>query len=347
MINSLQSLRGIFAIMTFMHHWHFDSGVQFMAGGDCGVAFFIMLSGFVMYAAHRDRPIGDYKDYITKRIIRIYPLHLLCLIVALYLDGFFVSPGPGLLPVASNLMLLQSWVPLPEYYFSGNSVSWCLSDLLFCYAVFPLLFGVMRAHFRAVLKTVGIVIVGYLCLICFVPSDLVTPLAYINPSFRILDFVLGMILAHFYFGGCLKAPESAVGKNVMETGAVLLLVAAVLCYGLVPERFAVASYWWAVVATVIAVFAVTDRRGGWLTRVLDCRMLVLFGNVSFSFYMIHVLFVRTLDIICGKAGIVLSGMPKLAVYLLLTIVTAYICNRLFEQPVSRLLLRVSGFGRRK
>ena len=42
-IDALQSLRGIFAVFIFFHHLD-----VFPAGGDVGVVFFLMLSGFVM-----------------------------------------------------------------------------------------------------------------------------------------------------------------------------------------------------------------------------------------------------------------------------------------------------------
>lgn len=53
-IDALQSLRGIFAVFIFFHHLD-----VFPAGGDVGVVFFLMLSGFVMtygYGAHGGGP---------------------------------------------------------------------------------------------------------------------------------------------------------------------------------------------------------------------------------------------------------------------------------------------------
>ena len=136
MIASLQSWRFIFALMIFLHHFPVNGKGLFEAGGSCGVSFFLILSGFVMAAGYGDKvlsPSFSFGNYMIKRGARIYPLHLLCFLVALVLaykniDGFY------LLKLLPNLLLLQSWIPIQGIYFSGNAVSWCLSDLVFFYA---------------------------------------------------------------------------------------------------------------------------------------------------------------------------------------------------------------------
>ena len=133
MINSLQSLRGIFAIMIFLHHFPINGKGWFEAGGACGVDFFLILSGFVMSAGYEMKVVSSqfsYRSFMLKRLIRVYPLHLLCLI------GFIIIALISAAPVSyrcliPNLLLLQSWFPMQSVYFSGNAVSWCLSDLLF------------------------------------------------------------------------------------------------------------------------------------------------------------------------------------------------------------------------
>ena len=47
MIETLQSLRFIFMMMIFMSHFAYRDIGAFDAGGDCGVSFFFLLSGFV------------------------------------------------------------------------------------------------------------------------------------------------------------------------------------------------------------------------------------------------------------------------------------------------------------
>ena len=45
---TLQSLRFVFVMMIFMSHFAYRGVSPFDAGGDCGVTFFFLLSGFTM-----------------------------------------------------------------------------------------------------------------------------------------------------------------------------------------------------------------------------------------------------------------------------------------------------------
>lgn len=140
MISSLQSLRGIFAIMIFLTHFKWGGKVLFDAGGDLGVAFFFVLSGFALSAGYQ-RKISSRnfstRQFMLRRIFKLYPLHLICLAAFILLNPSYL--GSHIPETISNIMLLQSWIPLPEYYFSGNAVGWCLADFLFMYILFPTL----------------------------------------------------------------------------------------------------------------------------------------------------------------------------------------------------------------
>src|SRR5437879_1722827 len=88
----LTALRGIAAILVVLFHapnWgfsaYFVSVTQFAARGYIWVDLFFMLSGFVMAHAYGGRFIaksrGAWRAYLTARVARVYPLHLLILLV--------------------------------------------------------------------------------------------------------------------------------------------------------------------------------------------------------------------------------------------------------------------------
>ena len=75
-----QSLRFVFVMMIFMSHFAYRDVNPFDAGGDCGVAFFFLLSGFVMSMGY-GRSITD-GSFRFGHYIR--PLIVVLLILALF-----------------------------------------------------------------------------------------------------------------------------------------------------------------------------------------------------------------------------------------------------------------------
>ena len=163
MIATLQSLRFVFVMLVFLSHFAYRDIQTLDAGGDCGVAFFFLLSGFVLSLGY-GRKIDDgsfcYRGFLKRRFLKLYPLHILCLIF------FFVVSKASLdWPILLNVLLLQAWIPNPDYYFSCNSVSWFLSCLFFCYFLFPF------AYKRLSLRWLFFVIVGYLLALLLTPYE--------------------------------------------------------------------------------------------------------------------------------------------------------------------------------
>ena len=82
MISSFPALRFFNALLIFAHHKNAIDNPYLVAFGPCAVSFFFMLSGFSMSLGYYDKVFEQgfsWKRYISKRIFRLYPLHLLCL----------------------------------------------------------------------------------------------------------------------------------------------------------------------------------------------------------------------------------------------------------------------------
>lgn len=266
MIATLQSLRFVFAVMIFLHHFSVDGEGLFQPGGSCGVSFFMILSGFVMSVGYGEKTLQagfDKKEFFIKRLVRLYPLHFLCLLgfIVLRLGNLSDLQVATLLP---NAFLLQSWIPVKDFYFSGNAVSWCLSDMMFFYAMFPLLYRGMEKVKRWFLP----VLVLYVIVLFSLPDDYCHPLLYISPLFRLLDFVIGMLTYKAYcFLKDRNMPERLAGwsmcrKTLMECGMILLL-SVFICLVLGLElRYYCASLWWLIMPEFILLFALFNKSGG-------------------------------------------------------------------------------------
>ena len=160
-------------MMIFMSHFAYRDIRAFDAGGDCGVAFFFLLSGFVCSLAYGPKISNGsfhYGRFLWNRLKKLYPLHLLCLLFYL-----LVSRAPLDGKVLMNVLLLQSWIPNMDYYFACNSVSWFLSTLMFCYVLFPLLYRWLSWPFTVLAALICVAFYA------FTPVDQVNAVLYVNP----------------------------------------------------------------------------------------------------------------------------------------------------------------------
>lgn len=366
-MKSLQSLRFIFALMIFFHHIPGSTGNGlFAAGGSCSVSFFFILSGFVLAMVYGDKVLsGDvnYSRFLVKRLSKIYPIHLFCLIVWLIIKSinnmsfFCMDKICHLIP---NFLLLQSWIPDRGVYFSGNALSWFLSDMLFFYLMFPF---VMHAIFavngqnnklgRIGNKCIGLkymfnsintpfvvfLILLYGVVLYFVNKDLVHPLLYINPFFRIYDFILGIILYSLYryiSNVCGKKiiAASVFFKTLIELFVISLLVVQIVIYKYIPDRLGMASYWWLVMAVMILLISLFDTFGGGIiTKILKNKYLVILGDFSFCMYMVHGL------VISVVGNLELGWAVQMVISLIISVLLGYLLHNFLEKPISTLVVK--------
>lgn len=328
---SLQSLRGIFALIIFFHHFSFlnDGNPVFRAGGDLGVSFFFILSGFVMsqgYLAQEKRIYYDKKfpDFIAKRLSKIYPLHIVCLIAAVILQGFAFG-----MPELANLLLLQSWIPLENWYFSGNAVGWCLSDFLFFYLIFPFIGNLFHKHKNKFWKGFIILCLVYmLFIIPIIPASLSDGLIYISPITRILDFIFGIFLWNIYRT---KTTKSLSLKWLNGLVVILFLILTVAGWYHLPTKYGLSIYWWGAIALLI-IYSVDKS-----PKILNHPSLISFGDMSFTFYLIHVLVINYSDILISKSGISFPPIVRLILILSISLAATICVHKYFVVPTERLI----------
>jgi peptidoglycan/LPS O-acetylase OafA/YrhL len=225
---------------------------------------------------------------MLRRLRKIYPLHLLCLLFFLV-----VSRSDFDLAVLLNALLLQSWVPDPNYYFSCNSVSWFLSSLLFCYLVFPL--ACRRMSVWLTLVVFSACSLAYLV----VPAEKVNAILYVHPLVRFVDFYIGMLLCRWFERGY-RVPQA----GWLECLLIVCLVTALAVYPWMDVKFRNAPLYWLVLIPLVFVFAKGEGRvSAWLST----RPMQLLASLSMPFYMIHQML----------TGILIRRLPKMPEVLML------------------------------
>lgn len=330
MIKNLQSLRFIFALMIFLHH----SAVPLGAFGTFPVSFFLILSGFVMEKGYRERIDGiSYLQFAKSRLLRVYPTHLLCLAVALCVSLFLLTPikWEGII---ANMLLLQSWTPDKEIYFSGNSVSWFLSVILFCYLVFPVMSKLVRRYRH--LSLVAILTL-YFILVFLTPEERWHDVLYVNPLCRVVDFFIGMWLCEMLVNSRnvyeKKLNKGTWGGQFLGLISLFVSLSAIYFSLSVPKWINFSVMWWLPSVFIIYVCYILRDNDDLISKVLRHKIPVALGTLSFAFYMIHIQVLRINNYLMEQIPInyIVDGLIVLTV----TVGIAYVMTFYYEPLFSR------------
>lgn len=334
---SLTGLRAVAAGMVFGVHVAI-SGL-FAAGsaehalsrtfgaGAVGVSFFFILSGFVL--TWSARPTDTAHAFWRRRAVKIYPVYLVALAVSVVgLVCMQLPAGPKVTVPAA--FLVQSWFPSPDVHFGANSVSWSLSDEAFFYALFPLLLaGLARVRTERLWAAVVACTAGVLCvplLAALLPTADHYWFVYVFPPVRLLEFVLGILLARIVQAGLWPRIP------VWPVAGVLVLAYVVTPYA--PVDFETSAVTVVPFAALIATVAVADCAGH--QSVWASRRAVWLGEVSFAFYLIHQSVI--LDLMRGfhaESSTPAMGAALTLASLALSVALAGLLHRWVEVPLVR------------
>lgn len=307
-----------------------------------------MLSGFVIALSYEDKIVEQritHKEFFIKRIFRLYPLHIVCWIIAICLSQLssFTLTRVGL--SFFNLFLFQSWIPIRSIYYSFNAVSWCLSDQIFFYFAFPFIVVLInRIGKRKSFYCFAFIAVCFFLSSFFVSDKWVQAVYYIFPLSRLIDFLLGIFLYYAYkrIRQCKNYTmkgntQISIKNSLIEILVLLIFVAFMVCDTKVPILYVYGMYYWLPMSLLILAFACLNNRKGIMSYVLSRKIFVSLGNISFSFYMIHTLVIQIVDRVFVKAGLNLEWYMRLAIVLVLATGFAFLLEKKYEKPLYKYL----------
>ena len=289
--------------------------------GRLGVDLFFALSGFILTHTYlrrlgpRLRGRGAL-DFWWLRLARIYPVHLVMIVVAGgaviaqsavtgdALDRDWLNP----IDLLKNIVLVQEWGPQPQR--GWNFVAWSLSMEWLAYLLFPLLVLLLWALYKKVSAPV-LVVLWALTLTPLVIYGLSTGDVYYTDNwgstFRILtEFTAGaityLIVCRFLPGDTVLAPaKPSVERAATWLSVILpiLVIAGAIFLGNLPaaqppqvtidgDAEPLPPYFHLLLVPLLIAWIgslALSRRG--LARFLSTRTLVLGGFISYSLYMTH------------------------------------------------------------
>ncbi|WP_344570541.1 acyltransferase [Streptomyces axinellae] len=325
--------------------------------GSAGVSLFFVLSGFVL--THSARETDTARGFWRRRAVKIYPNHLVVLALLMLLVRGAGMPRPlgGPAPVSglsdwANATLAHSFAPLSKLAQGGNGVAWSLTCELLFYLLFPLFLPLVlkirpdRLPLAAVVAVAGVWAIPTISLglggtplhAGYLPGDITdVQLAFVYsfPPSRLPEFVLGMILARMHTGGHVHTAGRvhpagpAVRIGVLPSGG-LLCAALLLGIALLPAPFLPAAVTVIPVGLLVRATAALDARGG--RSLLRTRGMVFLGDLSYAFYLVHLIVIAALLHYWGRtwpvAGLVCASLA-------VALTASWMLYALVERPCMR------------
>jgi peptidoglycan/LPS O-acetylase OafA/YrhL len=300
---ALTGLRIFAALAVYFSHVGAPEGSpawleRSLASGYYGVTVFFVLSGFVLSINYWDRLHSPsrrtLRSYGVARLARIYPLYLLVLLYVACRTKVGSGTVAGSWPW--HAVGLQAWLPdVTESYAFGPA--WSISVEIFLYATLPLIvlsLGWLTSVRQLVVATL-LTIAAMLAVTWWFQHAGRADLApadpgsahrwlYRMPLTRIGDFLLGVLAARLYVA-------LRDRPRVPSAGAALALVGvASIAFFSTQTWMATSAYTWDVgyaVPSAALILGLALAPVAPLSQLLAIPAIVLLGEASYAFYLIH------------------------------------------------------------
>lgn len=362
-LQALTGVRMLAAGIVFLSHAGPPAGsppwlVRFIDSGYMGVTLFFVLSGFVLtlnYFEQLARPTpGALWRYAVARLARVYPLYLVVLAFAV-LES--MVRGAGHEHWLQHALALQAWNPDVGVANGFNGPAWSVSVEVFLYATLPLLAVLLIRvrSTRALLLTAAVVIAVMIgAAWWFAAGDRAAlPVTdpqgshrwlYRNPACRIGDFLLGILAARIYLNVRRDRLHAVTwgGWAAAVAGLAMLVAMAV-------PAFHRTSFSWDVlyaVPSTVVVLGLALSPASRPSRLLSRPTMVLLGEASYAFYLIHMLVLIQTDGFMWMEVLTPAVVARELMLFGFTLAAAVGLHVLVEKPARAHVKRLVGIGRR-
>lgn len=352
--------------------------------GSAGVTFFFVLSGFLIYWSNSNvRGVSQVLYYCRRRVTKIYPMHLICLglfilgTTAVSTQGVEWALDFSRLELwLPNALLIHTWNPDWAVLGGMNVPAWSLGAEMLFYFSFPLLVPVMaRVHGRGnwvalfglyALTVLSCTAIHFLAegpkdtANFFVPrlweqetSPIAEPhaspvwfaqeqipvtqsywLSYYFPPTRLAEFYLGAFMA--------KLVAEQQFRNTKLTWPLLALALSYAATWFVPLSFKMSVLMLLPMTVVVGTLACRDLAGK--SHHLATPRAVLFGNISFAFYLVQfpVMVFAQRYIVVGKSWGFWQWLGIALACFICSVVLSWILFTFVDDPLMKATARKRG-----
>jgi peptidoglycan/LPS O-acetylase OafA/YrhL len=279
MIRSLQVFRAVAAMLVVVQHLnialinYFNGRVTnetLMPLGYAGVQFFFVLSGFIIYHAHRGEILDRSRlpRYLGKRACRVLPLYWL--VTLALVPAWFLAPSFGEEYHRSFPALVSSLLLIPQPHDPHLTVGWTLIHEGFFYVFFSLFF--LTRYFSLITSAWAAAIFVH----------------YLLPGGGwLLDFILSPHNLLFIAGIVIAAGREWIAAHLR--GGVLFALGIIFAgFGLGTALFQLYEIYPTLLFGTAALLLVMASAAGDIEPIFaKQRLLIFLGAASYAIYLIH------------------------------------------------------------
>lgn len=325
-LHALDYLRGMAAFSIMMYHYLMNSygeyGPDTFLGklGIYGVSIFYILSGLTLYWVYSNHFI--LKEFIVKRIFRIFPLLWLVTLIVVVLNKFIIWEQ-----LILNLTGLFGFVSPDQDIAVG---AWSIGNELFFYALFPFL--ILAKNRKVLIYFLGLLLIAYLTFAFFILNRFESLAdqwtTYVNPMNQAFFFALGFGMGHYS------------KKEISQKLAILIMCAGVGAFIFYPVDESAISAVTGVNRIVFTLISALICFGFYKFTLLPSNLihkpLAMLGTISYSAYLLHPVIWRIARKLDTYYNINSEKSVKIIVCVIVTMLTSFIIYHLYEKKFIKL-----------
>ena len=339
---SVQALRGLAILLVVVSH---IVGDGFAFGGESGVCFFFVISGFVLSLAYTGKVgegLFDSKCFIVRQLVKFYPLTLVSILFGV-LAQWHAGNALDCPKLLANLLLVQTWFCSERFALAYFGTSWFLCDILFFYLIFKSLnIRIMRVRMSRLFSACAIILALYFMCVVTIPDEKFNWTLYTFPVFRLIDCCIGIMLYRFVASESGKSLFSKTCKqpySLQCLGVSLLLLLFCLTFfayrDLLPVNFrGVALFWPFAIIFILSLMAMEKHHPHFfLLPVIN--VFTSLGNLSMEIFLTHDMAIYMVNIIMLRLDLYYS-YPFLVVCIkaVSILVLAWLARKYVVDPIS-------------
>lgn len=313
--DDIQCLRGISLLFVFLYH--FDKSK--LPTGFIGVDVFYFISGYVNVLSYLSKENNVIISFFLNRIKRIFPTSHLCLCASILLitKRNMLYQNKQLTDILYALLSLSNYRFIYLYvdYLSQNeppSIAlhfWSLSIEDQFYLFFPF-------YITFVYKNEIILII--ICIISFLYS------IYVNIKRHYISYFSFLSRSYQFLLGILSTKRiNAFNAKYIINNDILIICLVFCCIYVRNDKYFPSPL--SIFPLIIVNIILTKRSKSY---VLNSKMLLELGNISFCFYLFHYLIIYINN---GKKSFYILSLT-----FTLTLLLSFIINKYYENPIRRI-----------